>query len=71
MYYNGIKKGAVEYDEIRKLQTQLYNSLTSKNLTFNELVNLLDKTELPEARDVILDVMEIQYKSQFINWLNN
>ena len=55
--------------EIEKLQTKLFNKLATKNLSFDELLNLLNKTELPEARATILDVMEIYHGNDFMKWI--
>ena len=52
---------------MEKLKEKL-NQAISK-LTFNELVELLNKTEIPEARGVILDKMETNYPMQFEKWL--
>lgn len=55
--------------EMEKLQTKLFNKLATKNLSFDELLNLLNKTELPEARATILYFMEIHHGNDFMNWI--
>lgn len=52
---------------MKELQEKLKEML--KGYSFNELVDLLNKTELPEARGTILDAMEEYHKEEFYKWL--
>ena len=54
---------------MKDLQNKLLENL--KGYDFNELENLLNKTNLPEAREVILNAMEKYHEKQFYKWLEN
>lgn len=53
---------------MEELKTKLKNNL--RDLTFNEIIEILNKTELIEAREIILDVLSEKYPIEFEKWID-
>ena len=52
---------------MKELQEKLKKSLYGYN--FKELMQILNNTELPEARETIMNVMEENFEEEFNKWL--
>ena len=52
---------------MKELQNKLVKNL--KGYSFKELEDLLNKNELPEVREAIMNAMEKYYEEEFIKWI--
>ena len=54
---------------MKELQKKLIEML--KGYSFKEMEDILNRTELPEARGAILEAMEKYHKVEFNKWLES
>ena len=52
---------------MKKLQEKLIEYL--KGYNFKELEDLLNKNNLPEVRETIMNAMETYYEEEFYKWI--
>ena len=52
---------------MKELQKKLVENL--KGYSFEELETLLNKNEIPEVREAIMNAMEKYYEKEFYAWL--
>ena len=52
---------------MEELKNELKNKI--KNISFEEMKELLEKTKLPEAREIILNAMEEKDFEKFIEFI--